>query len=378
MNSKHNFYSLFHPIGCRAWLSTLVILLGLLFCCLPSSSLAKGSCGKGGAVGKQLAVAFNNSFYDLLVPTSYTPTKPMPMLVALHGDEGRTDYIRMAWESNVWTAKNNFILLAPRAPYPGGGAYSWWAGMDNNAPWLSSLIEKLATEYNFDLDRVWVMGWSGGGTFLGDYALQNQHFFAAVQYIKGGAYYGYVNPPSSNCKIPARFAHGTADTNYDMYNKARNLYNVLVQHGHEAVFRDLPGYTHDIPSDVMDTLIKESWDWLSKHTLCGTTTPDTCYPTQSKQDAGSMRRDLGVSPRFDQGGMNIYRDQGQEDPEEDSDSTSENKSRSGVNGAIGGCCSVNPEYSQWGGYWPITLTFVGFIILSRKSRRKRNGSNVAE
>lgn len=141
----------------------------------------------------------------------------MPLLLALHGDEGEIDSIVIAWNEWVWSKKQSFILVAPRAPFPAGTnppydySHNWWKAQNENATWLDGFIKKILAEYNVDKDRFYVTGWSGGSCFLSNYGLQNQGLFAAMQLNTCGCNDLSDNPPSPSCRIPVRFTIGSLE-----------------------------------------------------------------------------------------------------------------------------------------------------------------------
>lgn len=272
-------------------LRNFVIVVGSVLCLFPwALTWAKGSCGKGGKTGTQV-LSYNGSDYKILVPANYQDTTPMAMLLALHTDDGNFDITVKAWNDWVWSKKQNFILVAPRAPYPAGtnppadGSHSWWRAQDQNAAWLDGLIKKILADYNVDLDRFYVTGWSGGACFLSIYALQNQGLFAAAQFNTCGCNPTSDNPPLPSCKIPARITIGSLDTTCRL---TKNFYNLLVKNGHETVYVEVPNVSHtDAYQKMPQQMFGDAWDWLTKHTLCGTTTTGPCGGGPNYFDAGS-------------------------------------------------------------------------------------------
>ncbi len=259
-------------------------LLLLLLLASPSAR-AKPSCGSGGALGQTTGSAGSGQF-KLSVPTTYNPAQAMPLLLALHGDEGTPDYIYSVF-LGLQKSSGAFILAAPKAPFGGG---SWYQATSQHVTFVNAVLTALLGKYNIDQDRIWITGWSGGATFLGYYAILREDVLAAVVYHMGGGGGGSYSPPAGSCKIPARFVIGSADFLYDL---AKTQYNTLTAKGHETVWVELPGVAHKFEPSTLP----ETWAWLQKKTLCATTTPGSCGPGPAP-DAGAPKSD-GKLPKPD-------------------------------------------------------------------------------
>jgi pimeloyl-ACP methyl ester carboxylesterase len=264
--------------------------LGLaLLAALPEAALAKPSCGKGGPAGETVGTAGSGQ-YRINVPSNYTATQAIPLLLALHGDEGTPDYIYSAFKSLQQSSKGAYILVAPKAPFGGG---SWYQATTQHTDFVNTVISTVLGLYNIDQDRLWITGWSGGSTFGSYYAIKRQDILAAVVLHMGGGGGGAYSPPAGSCKIPVRFVIGDQDF---LYSLAQPFYNTLKQNGHDVVWIELPGVGHDFqPSTVPDT-----WAWLQAKTLCGKTTPGSCGPAS---DGPAPRADGGsdAAPRAEGG-----------------------------------------------------------------------------
>jgi len=263
---------------------------------LSGEARAKPSCGQGGPTGQSTGSAGGGQ-YKTSVPSSYSSAQAIPLLLALHGDEGTPDYIYSVFYGLQKTS-SAFILVAPKAPQGGG---SWYQATSQHVSFVNAVIAQVLAQYNIDQDRIWITGWSGGATFLGYYAILRQDILAAVVYHMGGGGGGSYSPPAGSCKIPARFVIGSADFLYDL---AKTQYNTMTSKGHETVWIELPGVGHDF----QQATLPETWSWLQKKTLCNTTTAGSCGPTSPdlglpKADTRPPGSDLGASPPRLDGGV---------------------------------------------------------------------------
>lgn len=111
--------------------------------------------------------------YYAYVPEGYSPAKPLPVLLALHGAAGsgtaptNAKLLRDAWQ-DVAEARG-FIVATPISTGNGGG---WVPERDYYT--MAAVLEDLAAHYNIDRARVHAWGFSAGGHVLHDIAL-NQH-----------------------------------------------------------------------------------------------------------------------------------------------------------------------------------------------------------
>lgn len=245
------------------------LMVGVLWLCLvvPHGAAAKPSCGKGGQLGEGTgSVSGSGGSYLIKVPSAYDPKKEIPLVFALHGDEGTPDYIYSVFKKMQDLSGGAFILVSPKAPSGGG---SWYQAQQTHTTFIDQLTDKMKKEYNIDQDRMYILGWSGGSYFLADYAILRQDVWAAVVYQMGTSR-GDYSPPPGSCKIPARFVTGGLD--FSHLNSAKKHHDMLQTQSHEVVWIVMKGVGHKLDQATL----QPTWDWLSKRTLCNTTTPGSC------------------------------------------------------------------------------------------------------
>jgi poly(3-hydroxybutyrate) depolymerase len=190
-------------------------------CSMPGQSSGPGSHGTGGAPGDSSGPCPSCLVH---VPPSYSPATPMPLVVALHGDEGRdfglasaTQGVIASWRDAADRAA--FIVLAPACPAAEGcdGAWSDWLAAENydldpaTIAWLDAQVDAIEHEYNIATDHEDLAGYSGGGYWLGYFAQARASRYAGVAFVAGGmpAYAAYNGCPA--CKIPGYFLVGDSD-----------------------------------------------------------------------------------------------------------------------------------------------------------------------
>jgi pimeloyl-ACP methyl ester carboxylesterase len=123
--------------------------------------------------------------YVVYVPSTYSPSEPTPLMVILHGGVSSTalaedpeGYAR-EHEFTKLAEKEGWLLLFPFGQY---GA-TWWdqVGMAN----IHNLVRTVKREYNVDDDRVWMEGFSDGGSAAFLHAMLAPTDYAAFVALNG-------------------------------------------------------------------------------------------------------------------------------------------------------------------------------------------------
>ena len=153
--------------------------------------------------------------YILYVPQSYNGSNKVPLLFNFHGYGGKIkDYINEA-DMRAVAEANNFILVYPQGSLLNG--FSHWnacpPGGDNKSDiddvgFIESLIYGLSSDYNIDMERIYVAGYSNGGMMAYGLAHYKSNLIAAVASVSGSMLdcTGPTNHP-----MPIIQLHGTAD-----------------------------------------------------------------------------------------------------------------------------------------------------------------------
>ena len=190
-----------------------------------SSSATGGGAGSAGGGGGPLGDSVGPcTDCRVHVPPSYVPGAPAPLVVVLHGDEGRDYGVANATQGAIglWSAAadaRGFIVLALACPADHGcnGAWSDWLDSeqyrvsDANLAWLDAQVDAMEASYAIDTTSEYLTGYSGGAYWLGYVAPARASRFAGVAYVAGGmpAYQAYHGCPT--CKIPGYFLGGDGD-----------------------------------------------------------------------------------------------------------------------------------------------------------------------
>jgi len=163
---------------------------------------------------------YAGQLYMLRIPAEYRGDRPFPLLISLSGGAGFA--IDGVSSSEDAVAKTNYIVL-----YPQAGSL-WWKG--DVAQRVDAVMREVASEVNIDRERIYIAGFSNGGTGALYYATLWPQRFAAVASLMGA---GQCMPEvadglASAANLPILFVHGDKDTvvpescsqaTYDALNK---------------------------------------------------------------------------------------------------------------------------------------------------------------
>jgi predicted esterase len=227
-----------------------------------------GTCGTGGPIGECQQVSLPSGEYFVYAPP-IDPDNPLPMVMALHGDEGSPHVaIRYFW-GPVWTAVRDFILVLPQCPAANG---SWWnSDTQANADFIDDVIDDVAGKFNVDIDRAYAIGYSGGSTWLAWHGFQFQDVFAGIQWSCGGAYTRYTAPPRDTCKVDGRF--NISDDDF-LWDGARDVYETMLAYGHEAEWVTAQCSGHCCAPGKSEA--EEALQWFLGRTKCDGTAGSGC------------------------------------------------------------------------------------------------------
>jgi poly(hydroxyalkanoate) depolymerase family esterase len=169
------------------------IMVGLLAAAavalLPGTAVA-GTLASGDYTGPD-----GTQHYELYVPSSYTPSTPVPLVVALHGCTMTADSFRQLTRWDAQAEAKGFILLLPQQD-SSRNQFSCWnffqdssmhrsAGDPARIAAVTALVEN---SYNVDPHRVFVTGMSSGGAMASIMGATYPDYFAAIGVGSGCEY----------------------------------------------------------------------------------------------------------------------------------------------------------------------------------------------
>jgi len=136
--------------------------------------------------------------FIIYIPKNYDEQQKTPLILYLHGGVGRKDFIEDFLDYAVenpfipFAEQNNWFVL-----FPAGNQYTmWWdpVGIEN----IKAQIRYLKNHFNIDDDRIFVTGFSDGGSGSFHLALSDPSYFASFYPLNG-----FVSVGSRVTKKPA-------------------------------------------------------------------------------------------------------------------------------------------------------------------------------
>lgn len=193
--------------------------------------------------------------YLLYLPPEYGEKQARwPMILYLHGGTGRgSDFAKMSWYPLPRLLRESgrdvpFVILMPQCPED-----DIW---DSEA--LLALVDEIAGSHAVDQDRIYLVGYSMGGTGAWRLALAHPERFAAIAPMSG-----YADPArAARLKgVPTWVFHGAKDTLIQP-SESEKMVKALEAAGVDVRFSLDPERGHAPPSD------EEHWqlfEWLLIH-----------------------------------------------------------------------------------------------------------------
>src|SRR4051812_29454492 len=120
--------------------------------------------------------------YYLFVPDNIDKSKPMPLVVVLHGSGRNGQSLVDPWKDIA--AKDGVIVVGPNSLNP-----SEWQIPTDGPDLIYEIVEDLKTKYPIDPRRVYLFGHSGGAIQALHLSLYESEYFAATV-----AHAGVIDP----------------------------------------------------------------------------------------------------------------------------------------------------------------------------------------
>lgn len=171
------------------------------------------SCAAAAADEHSLAVGGRERTYLLHRPAGLDRSRPVPLVVMLHGGFGSGSQAEGAYRWDEEADHRGFVVVYPdgvRRTWNAGGKCCGRAQRDNvdDVRFITRLIETVSRSENIDRSRVYVTGMSNGAAMAYRYACEGAFAVAAIGPVAGSFSYPCRNPhPVSVMEI-----HGLADT----------------------------------------------------------------------------------------------------------------------------------------------------------------------
>jgi polyhydroxybutyrate depolymerase len=181
-----------------------------------SGTKTTSSCAKSGGTKCTLTSNSKPREYYLILPPSYSASKPYPMVIMLHGMIATAE-MALSWFSGIPTDMPNAIYIAPQGlkhKETGGGAngqeVTGWANVDGeDIQFMRDLVSATEKDYCVDSQRVFAVGFSYGAMFSYAIGCELGGLFRAIAPMSGALLSGCN---LSGKPIAMWGSHGTSDS----------------------------------------------------------------------------------------------------------------------------------------------------------------------
>ena len=287
----------------RVTLSLLILLVaGFAYALKPVNSLKNSS-----AAASKIAPLFKSAKYQdgsgNVLPYRFfepslkaNPGKKLPVILYLHGESecGTDNEIQLVTTecATIWIepdhlAKNPVYVLAPQIPKG-----SDWKTEPVYGNVLSLLKQFVAGHPDIDADRIYIVGFSMGGTGVWNMILKNPALFAAAMPISGNAdaYLGNSSAFEALKNLPVLVVHSIDDP-VSPVSGANNAMAALTAAGNKCVGNNssiwgmgsvIPAHNAWFPAFHNYEVI---YNWLFEQSLArtdhGAVSPNTLFTTRN-------------------------------------------------------------------------------------------------
>ncbi|HBC47462.1 MAG TPA: hypothetical protein DCZ43_10480, partial [candidate division Zixibacteria bacterium] len=202
----------------------------------------------------------------IYIPSTYDPRKPTPLMIALHGGVSRPDIIEdpVAWANDTpfktMAEQRGYLMLFPF----GQAKATWWdqVGIAN----IQNLVRIAKTQYNVDDDRVYLGGFSDGGSGAFLFAMAMPGDYAAFVALNGhmgvGSEDGNLPTYASNFVNTPVYAVTTDKDQLYPSSDMQGLIDMALDAGGNILYRQLEG---DHSLSYADKEFPLIGDYLDRH-----------------------------------------------------------------------------------------------------------------
>ncbi len=222
------------------------------------------------AVSAQTGVGAQGLTFKYMVHTPETKYVRAPLVVLLHG-YGSNE--RDLFELRGFFPKD-FIVVAPRAPYPvSSDGFQWfekelvdgkYSGkkeqLEKSRARILKFISEVVDRHGADPQKVYVIGFSQGAIMSYEVGLANPDKVVGIGVLSGvlpESLKPSIKRSQALSKLKIFVAHGTAD-NILPYANGKDAVDYLSAQGLKPEFHSYKGMKHSISPSVMSDLI----NWL--------------------------------------------------------------------------------------------------------------------
>ena len=193
--------------------------------------------------------------YSMYVPEYYTPDRPWPLVMALHGGGGNGRSFLWSWLASARSC--GAVLVAPTA------TGDTWAlmGADADTPNLTAILEHVQSGWTIDPARRLLTGMSDGGTFTYVSGLEAGSPFTHLAPVSAAFHpmLAQMADPQRMQGLPILLIHGALDWMFPV-DQARQARQALAAAGARVTYREIEDLSHTYPREVNAAIL----DWMEE------------------------------------------------------------------------------------------------------------------
>ncbi len=232
---------------------TILLLFTLAFVVCPANLFAD-------QITKEIIRSQNKDrVYYLYVPDKLDKTKPVPLIVLLHGSGRTGNSLVEKWKDLA--KKEGLIIVGPDALNTAG-----WTIPGDGPDFIYELVEALKAKYPINARRVYLFGHSAGAGQSLLLSLLESEYFAATA-IHAGALNSNDGPfiERATRKIPMAIWVGTNDEYFPL-TVVRATRDALVSAGFKCELTEIKNHTHWYYDTASETNAA-AWNFLKGYSL---------------------------------------------------------------------------------------------------------------
>jgi len=198
--------------------------------------------------------------------------------VLLHGDGENAASMLDAWERSA--AARGMAVLALACPkLEGCTTRSWWQ-WDGDPSWLVRQTRALGELHAIDPERMWIVGWSGGASYVGLRTQEIEKTFAAIVLHGGG-----IPPELSTCPAAKAAVYFLVGDRNPLHNLAMQLREHYAACDDDVTWTLLKGADHDGERRALTAHREAILDWLSTRRLAQSPVSGRALPVDAEGPA---------------------------------------------------------------------------------------------
>ena len=240
-------------------INILFIMLVLILGCIRCSTTSKLFLGKQTSqILEQEIIKKIKLQYLLYLPDDYNQDdKKWPLMLFLHGAGERGNNLEnVKFHGPPKLIENGqkfpFVIISPQC-----SEGHWWSA---EVEVLDLLLEEITSNYNIDMDRMYITGLSMGGYGTWALACEFPQRFAAIAPICGG---GDPDKVEKIKHLPTWVFHGAKDETVPI-ERPQEMVDALKKIDGNVKFTVYPEATHDSWTETYNN--PELYRWLLSHT----------------------------------------------------------------------------------------------------------------